>query len=199
MAKGANWERQISGILSLWWTGDPDASVFWRTANSGGRATVRTRKGRKTPNHFGDLCAIDPVAQPLLDLFVIEIKRGYNRATVHDLLDRSQKSTAPIHAEWIKKVSETAKIAGVRYWMLIHKRDRREPLILLPDHFVCELEDHVEVCLEELELNDKNMLRLCCPDVHRSYVWMFTLADFLAAVKAKDVIALHEKLRSEKR
>ena len=199
MAKGASWERQISNVLSHWWTGDPDAGVFWRTANSGGRATVRTRKGRKTPNHFGDLCATDPVAQPLLDLFVVEIKRGYNRATVHDLLDRSPKSAAPVHAEWINKVNEPAKAAGVRYWRLIHKRDRREPLILLPDHFVCELEDHVEICLEDLELSDNRVLRFYCPDVFHSYVWVFALADFLTAVKAKDIVALHEKLRSEKR
>ena len=134
-SKGPAFEREICTQLSLWWTRDDDPprdDVFWRTPNSGGRATTRGKAGKRTVNTHGDVLAIDPIGQPFLDLFVLELKRGYNRATVHDLLDRPKKAKPQVYEQWIAKARRTAADAGVPHWLIVHKRDFREPMVLVP-------------------------------------------------------------------
>ena len=73
--KGRRFEIQIATQLSLWWTQDlpePRDDVYYHTHDSGGRATRRTAKGKSTKNLYGDICATDPIGQPLIDLFTIE-------------------------------------------------------------------------------------------------------------------------------
>ena len=78
MAKGGHFERDVCKRLSLWWSYGERDDLLWRTAGSGARATVRSRKNQQTANHHGDICATDPDAQPLVGAFCFEIKRGYN-------------------------------------------------------------------------------------------------------------------------
>src|SRR5271166_5739903 len=106
MAKGSQFERDICRKLSLWWTQDqspPNDAVFWRTSNSGGRATTRKKLGKKTKGQYGDITAIDPIGQPLIDFVTIEIKRGYNKASIIDLLDKQGKGTSQ-YEKWFKTV-----------------------------------------------------------------------------------------------
>jgi len=42
MAKGGEFERDISRFLSRWWTYGERDDVFWRTSASGARATTRS-------------------------------------------------------------------------------------------------------------------------------------------------------------
>jgi hypothetical protein len=78
MAKGGEWEREVSKILSLWWTGGERNDVMWRTHGSGGRATNRAKKGKGTAGASGDLMATHPVAEPLFEYWLAEAKRGYD-------------------------------------------------------------------------------------------------------------------------
>ena len=77
MAKGSGFEREISHALSHWWSYGTRDDIFWRTAGSGARATMRSKKQLKTMNQYGDLTTIDPTGQPFIDNNLIEIKRGY--------------------------------------------------------------------------------------------------------------------------
>jgi len=126
MAKGSQFERDICRRLSLWWTDGDSDSVFWRTSNSGGRATVRSKKGQKTKNAYGDLCAIDPVGQPFIDTFAVEIKRGYSSHTFADLLD---KPANKMYERWLKQAERSEQESGATAWLLIVKRDRRDTII----------------------------------------------------------------------
>ena len=130
MAKGSSYEREVCKLLSKWWTDGHTDAVFWRTSNSGGRATVRGSKG--TTNQHGDICATDPVGLPLLRVFALEIKRGYPRSTIHDLID-SDGTPKGSYASWISQAKASQKLAGSKSWMILHKRDRREPTVTLPD------------------------------------------------------------------
>lgn len=133
--KGSGWERDLCRKLSLWWTQSlklPRDDVFWRTSNSGGRATTRSKKGKRTTNHYGDICAVDPIGQPLIDLLVIEAKRGYNRCTIADLLDKSEGAAIQTYEGWFTKAQSDCQASGSLSWILIHKRDRREPLVFMP-------------------------------------------------------------------
>lgn len=131
--KGAAWERELCKRLSLWWSGGERDDLFWRTANSGGRATVRGRKGVSTSGHYGDICATDAAGEPFLRLFACETKRGYSTDTLADLLDKPPGATPSRYASWIERAEEVRLQAKAYFWLLIVRRDRRLPLVLLPD------------------------------------------------------------------
>jgi hypothetical protein len=134
--KGGSYEREICKRLSLWWTQDleePRDDIFWRTSQSGGRATTRSKKGKKTCNSAGDICAIDNIGQPFLDVFVLEVKRGYSKNTLMDLLDKSSSSATQIYEKWILQAEESKKQSGSLSWLIIAKRDKRVPIVILPN------------------------------------------------------------------
>lgn len=133
MPKGSAFEREIAKQLTAWWLGDPMADVvFWRSSQSGGRATARKKKGQKTNRaHCGDIAAIDPVGKPLTDFMTLELKRGYTKATIHDLIDNPAGGN-PIYAQWVKQARAASKAAGTPYWAIIHRRTRREAVIVMP-------------------------------------------------------------------
>lgn len=134
-SKGSAFERRLCKLLSEWWTRDdqePRSDVFWRTPASGARATARSKNGRATRNHHGDVLASDPVGQPFLDLVCLEVKRGYSRFSVADLLDKPARAKEQVYEKWFKKAEETRKQAGARFWLVVVQRDRREPLVFVP-------------------------------------------------------------------
>lgn len=75
-AKGAGFERSVCQRLSLWVSGMAREDVFWRSAMSGGRATVRRRlnRGPQHTAHAGDITATHELGHELLNHFLIECK-----------------------------------------------------------------------------------------------------------------------------
>ncbi len=72
--KGASFERQICVALSQWVSNKKRKDLYWRSAMSGGRATLGFRKGEKHLSQGGDISSIDPIGAGLTDKFFIEIK-----------------------------------------------------------------------------------------------------------------------------
>lgn len=130
--KGQNFERWLCDRLSLWWLGRPGRRVFWRTSGSGATATVRSRKGLHA-NHCGDICSIDPCSAAFSELLVVEAKRGYNGATVQDLMDAPAKAAEQTYAAWFRQAAEAAANADAFSWLLVVKRDKREPAVFYPN------------------------------------------------------------------
>jgi hypothetical protein len=135
-SKGSAFEREICKKLSLWWTKGKTDDVFWRASNSGGRAKLRGRKGQSTYGQHGDIAAVDPIGEPLIDLFTIELKRGYSTVTPFDLLDHPAKAAMQKFEKWWDQVYESYQMAGSFAPILISRRDRRETMIYLPSWLV---------------------------------------------------------------
>lgn len=158
-SKGSAFERELCKKLSLWWTFDlaaPDDSVFWRTAGSGGRATIRGRKNKKTANAYGDICCLDPIGQDFLRAFCTEIKRGYSKFTIADLLDKRETSAKQKYEEWIEQAIHSHLLAGSYSWLLIVRRDQRLPLVFLPKFVIEDLLNlGVDISRPYLELSIK--------------------------------------------
>lgn len=146
MAKGASWEREFSKLLSLWWSDGTNDDWFWRSAMSGGRATVRARKGQKTANAAGDICAQTPEAQKLANVITWELKCGYPLVTVSDLLD---KKSGKGFLEFVQQAEESASLAGTAYWGLVIKRDRREPLVFVNYWYAHHSDSRIQVRLDD--------------------------------------------------
>lgn len=127
--KGSQYERDICRKLSLWWTQGLRDDVFWRTSNSGGRSTIRAKTGKKTFGQYGDVQATDPIGQPLMDYSTIEIKRGYSKASIMDIIDKPKNGAVPLYEKFIQQAIEEHKQAGSKTWWLIIRRDRKDALL----------------------------------------------------------------------
>ncbi len=191
MPKGSNFEREICKLLSLWWTNNKRDDVFWRTSGSGARATTRSKTKQKTFGQYGDVQATDPIGQPLIDLCTIEIKRGYSKSTFADLIEESTIANAKpcMYAQFIKQAREDHNRAGSFSWMLIIKRDRRKPIIIIPYTMFYTLQSW-GVGLGSL----KKYAVLNLPKLKkRKRVFIYPLEDFLSHVSYKKFRSLCKK------
>jgi hypothetical protein len=130
--KGSAYEREFCKALSLWWTDGHYDDCFWRTSQSGGRATTRRKKGKSTRGHVGDICATDEEGIVLLQYITFELKRGYSKHTVHDLIDKPDKAAEQEIEKWLAQARRARRHAKSVYWLVVSRRDRREPLMFAP-------------------------------------------------------------------
>ncbi|KXH69820.1 MAG: hypothetical protein AM326_01735 [Candidatus Thorarchaeota archaeon SMTZ-45] len=129
MAKGADSERETCKELGQWWAGRSD--VFWRTAGSGGRATMRAKRKKKTAYEYGDITFTDPIGKPLIDFFLLENKSGYkDDISIVDFIDSAKKE--PTLLKWWRKAELEKRLAGRYYSVIIFRRTRRRKCIFLP-------------------------------------------------------------------
>lgn len=146
----------------MWWSEGKHDDIFWRTDSSGGRAKFRKRYQKKdTYGQAGDVQAVNPIGQPLLDLFTIELKRGYSKNTIVDMLDKREHMSVQIWEKHVKQAMQDARNAKSISWMLIHRRDQRDALVDFPLGIARELEyltsskiwkvPHMECYLESKE------------------------------------------------
>lgn len=131
-SKGSRFEREFCKKLSIWWSDGEADDLFWRTSQSGGRATTRRKKGKTTRGHAGDICATDEVGAPLLKFLCFELKRGYNRHTLHDLIDKPAGAAEQEIEKWVVQARAARTLSGAKYWVVVTQRDRREPLLVVP-------------------------------------------------------------------
>jgi hypothetical protein len=197
MAKGGSYEREVCDLLSLWWCGDPDRRIFWRSHSSGGMATVRSKKGKSSHLHCGDIYAMDPAGQPLIDLFAIEVKRGYNADTWHTELDRPPRKQMKPQAfeRWVVQAADAADNSGAPYWLLVTRRDKKLPLVTLLASAASDL-----MILGSL-LSDRApsaTLRVAVDGVWQNLVCL-CLADFLTLVKPQRVTEIARILTKARR
>jgi hypothetical protein len=96
-------------------------------------ATVRSRAGRGQ-NDAGDIRALDPSGQGLVDLFCIEAKRGYPGAYLIDLMLAENSAMHKL----VQNAKAGWKSSKSHQWMLIHKKNFIEPLVYLDSDFVFE-------------------------------------------------------------
>lgn len=106
--------------------------IFWRTSQSGGRATFRKKKGKSTTaSHCGDITAVDPIGKPLTDLITFELKKGYRTTTPFAMIDKLTRHKAPEFEEFVVQARTAAHAAGTPHWAIIHARTSRREMIYL--------------------------------------------------------------------
>jgi len=127
--KGSNFEREMCKLLSRWWTDKERDDIFWRTSQSGGRATQRAKGGKSTYGSYGDIAAVDPIGAPLLKAFTIELKRGNSHGNPVDLFDAPRTDKIRGWEHCLDQTVRSAKDAQSIGWLLILQRDRRLPCI----------------------------------------------------------------------
>lgn len=72
--KGAQFERDVCVMLSKWVSHGKQEDVFWRSAMSGGRATVGFKTGKKLSSQVGDISCVHPLGHYFIEHFAPECK-----------------------------------------------------------------------------------------------------------------------------
>lgn len=159
--KGGQFERDMCKALSIWWTGKAALDdCFWRVGGSGGRATVRGRKGKATSGQCGDICATDARGIPFTDVLAVEMKCGYSEDSIQDVLDKPLGGAQQKWEGWHQQVYNSMKHSGAFAWIIIQRRDRREDLVWFPIRLLNEL--------KKIEVNMKvrKMMYFLVPVTH---------------------------------
>lgn len=141
--KGSVYERLFCKELSLWWSKGLRDDIFWRTAQSGGRATIRKRKGMATADSYGDITAIRREGKVLTKKTFFELKRGYTGKkgttrqeyiSITNLLDwpdPSKKKGDPVLIEWWNEAQLKRKSCGRKRAFVVFRRDRKVGCIVM--------------------------------------------------------------------
>lgn len=126
-AKGSNFERFVCKELSLWVTGRKRDDVFWRSAMSGGRATVRRGQGKETRHQAGDISAVHESGYAFTNYWYIECKFVKDLRLGSFILE----NTGLLAGFWKVAVEEAR-----HHWrspMLIAKQNFGRTFVLLPE------------------------------------------------------------------
>lgn len=146
-SKGATWERQVCRELSLWISGGKQEGIFWRSAMSGGRATIAARKGKRLDAQVGDISCIHPLGMAFADRFMAECK------FYRDLrLDRLIHSGGALADFWI--VARAQARPCNKLPILIAKQNHTPPFVCLTvlGAEALSLKDHVILIVPKLNL-----------------------------------------------
>lgn len=121
--KGSAFEREICKRLSLWVSDQKQEDCFWRSAISGGRATVAHKRGKRMAAQAGDISAVHELGIPLINKCLIECK-AYQDINFMGILTKKGKL--------------------VEFWAEAKKQGRRynkEPMLIVRQNqkpvFVC--------------------------------------------------------------
>jgi len=123
-AKGADFERQVCRDLSRWLSAGAAEDWLWRSAMSGGRATLAARRGKQSRTQVGDLSSIHPSAAAFTSQFVVECKR-YHDLHIHGLF--AVPPCGELAVFW-GRLRDQAHRAG-RHPMLVVRQDRAVCLV----------------------------------------------------------------------
>jgi len=134
--KGGQFEREVANKLSLWVTHGKKKDCFWRSAMSGGRATVRGTDIRQA----GDICAVAPEGHVLTDRWYIETKHVKDFG-LWGLFD-NREGRDSLFAYWSKASSNAHRWGKMP--MLIAKQNGRPTLVCMPTGYLL-MDNRIEV------------------------------------------------------
>lgn len=148
-SKGGNFEREISKILSLWFTEGKRDDIFYRSQSSGARATQRNKSKKTTVGQQGDIASTCTEGEQLIKIWSIECKTGYSfknklkdgtqKITNWDILDLlDSKSQEPMFAQMWNQCVIDAEISS-REPILIFRRNMKLSLICITKQYYSRL------------------------------------------------------------
>lgn len=194
--KGSEWERKFCKELSLWWTDQKKDDVFWRTSQSGGRATSRHREGKRTEGQYGDITYTQPEGKPLIDLFCFELKKGYP-SSLFDLFESQSKQWT----DWIKKAMKGNEQAGSLLPAIVSKRDYRNTIVT----FVNDRPLYTNVFIKSLKMNlpfstpTNEIVVKGIPHLFSIHMEDFLSVDTLAVIRERFLSKTTRKMRRKRK
>lgn len=140
--KGASFERKVAVALSLWVTRGQRKDVFWRTAMSGGRATIHIDGDVR---QCGDIAPISHEGHDFCNRWYIEIKH-LRTIDLFSLLTQRGKT----YHIWQKAMKEARKYN--RLPMLIIRQNMQPTLVCIGSAGLDHLLGNVIMELHEINM-----------------------------------------------
>lgn len=142
--KGPQFERDVSKYISLWASEGKHDDWLWRTSGSGARAKTRSKQGKTTRNACGDLKAECHDALFLFKKCTWELKNGYKNWCILDVIDantskKTGKRKLQKFEEFALQAKEDSNNAGVKYPIILTKKDKRVPVIWIPGELFSDI------------------------------------------------------------
>lgn len=128
-SKGGDFERHVCKRLSLWLTQGRHDDCLWRSAMSGGRATIQLTEGVVNRTQGGDISAISLEGHELISRCLIECKFYADLNIVEGLV----KGTGNLIAFWRRVVAD-ARTYG-KQPVLIARQNRLPTLAIVASGF----------------------------------------------------------------
>lgn len=122
--KGGTFEREICKKLSLWISNSTRDDIFWRSAMSGGRASVQFKKGQQNLTQAGDISAIDPLGDFFIKKCIVECKFYKNLQLENLFFTVSNSGIVGFWNILLQKIADSKKIP-----FLVVKQNYKEPLL----------------------------------------------------------------------
>ena len=211
--KGGGFEREICKLLSLWWSKGEHDDIFWRTAGSGGRATVRRKQGKRTADSAADMMACHESGKSLTKACLFEMKRGYsdkhkivkNKKTkklsvkkvaygleVLSILDKKPKHKEPILLQWWEKLEQERISTKRKFSFIIFRRDAKDACIVMSYKIL-------KILTQKNGHFEGRMLSIHFPRPERIYpLVILKLDDFLQWCKPVCFIGLPRQIKRRK-
>lgn len=130
--KGASFERDTCRLLSLWVSHGKQEDLYWRSAMSGGRATVGKRRGVDLVAQAGDISSVHKSGHVLTADFYFEVKHVKELALDNFLV----KGTGPLATFWDIAMKEATSYHKAP---VIIARQNRFPTLWLSEDGVVEM------------------------------------------------------------
>lgn len=184
--KGSQFERDTCRLLSMWWSGQERDDLFWRSSQSGGRATQRAKKGKETFGQYGDITATHPDGFSLLSIFTMELKNGYSKHHFMNMLDKKEPSSKQMWEGFFDQVTTDAEKAKSMTWMIIWKRDGKVPLVYVSTLIIKKL----KTTCPSLKKIPNIVAKVRLKDKKKVNIYICRLEDFLDVVKPKYIKGL---------
>ena len=129
--KGAAFERWVCKQLSLALSGGKRDDLLWRSAMSGGRATIGKKSGMERSHQVGDISAISKEGEEFLSRYVVECKH-YKKLPFLQYLLKDDDSKSTIIDLWISDLR--SKLPEGKLGVLIAKANFKYPIVFLVKH-----------------------------------------------------------------
>jgi hypothetical protein len=124
-----------------------------------------------------------------MDMFVIELKRGYSKATLWDCLDAARAATQQFEKFLLQASQSQDDSKASKFWMLITKRDQRQPVVTIPNDALLAFSTHHKLTYRAL----RGVPHMTYRGDNGGYIHSFRYADFFAAVKPAAIKAFIKK------
>jgi len=174
MAKGGEFEREISKFLTKWLTGQEKPYKYWRQDASGGLATIHEENVHLT----GDIKPLAKDSEFLTDIFSIECKTGYPKTSFWQHVIPTKFALEQFWSQCVEDTPEN------KHPMLIYRKLRRKPIIginsIIKDSFYFLIKElnHI-ICTWEKNINCER-----CGKAHSlEQVFLYDMNDFFELVK----------------
>ena len=177
MAKGGNWERDISKFLTKWLTGSEKPYKYWRMPGSGSLSTIH----EENVDLSGDIRSLAPEAEFLTDIFSIEAKIGYPHTSFFQHFKGVKNFN--IKDFWIQCINDASH--NNKRGMLIYKKIR-EKSILGIENDTKEMLERINPKLKDLpslQLKFNTIDNLCD-------IIFYNMKEFFNVIKSIDIKGL---------